>query len=124
MSGETLKVDLPPGPESSARARRAVREICGGTRVDLDAVVLCASEIVTNALLHGRPPIQLEIRAAPDSVWVAVHDAGDGTVEPRRPATADTSSGRGLQILETVASRWGTSSRGEGKTIWFECDTK
>ena len=88
--------------------------------VEISDVVLCASELVTNAFLHGKPPIELEIRVATDSVWVAVHDSGEATVTPRVPATPDTSSGRGLQIVETLASRWGTSNHGEGKTIWFE----
>ncbi|MBW3536227.1 MAG: ATP-binding protein [Actinobacteria bacterium] len=117
-----MKVDLPPGPGSSAEARKALRRICQGAPVDLEHLVLCASELVTNAFLHGQPPVELEIRVGPKSVWVAVHDAGSGAVELRRPATPDTSAGRGLHIVEAVASRWGSSAHERGNTTWFEIE--
>jgi anti-sigma regulatory factor (Ser/Thr protein kinase) len=115
-----VRVVLPDGPETSAAARAALREACRDSSVDLDDVLLCASELVTNALLHGLPPIELEVRAEADRVWVAVHDAGRGGVEPRRTVTVDTSAGRGLHIVDSLAARWGSSYEGGTNTIWFE----
>lgn len=119
---EPLKIALPAGPDSSGEARRALRQICQGAPVDVDDVVLCAAELVTNAFLHGRPPFELEVRVDRESVWVAVHDAGSGTIEARQPATPDTSAGRGLHIVDALASRWGTTAEEGANTIWFEMD--
>lgn len=117
-----MKMLLPSGPETSAAARAALRDACRDSDVDLDDVLLCASELVTNALLHGLPPIELELRVSRDRVWVAVHDAGRGGVEPRRTVTADTSAGRGLHIVDCLAARWGSSYESGTNTIWFEVD--
>lgn len=120
MKPTPVRLTLPPDPSGAAQARQAVREACEGLPVDTEAAALCASELVTNALLHGRPPIELEVRRSPDSLWVGVHDAGGGLVERRRSATPTTTAGRGLHIVESMASRWGTSPRAGGKTAWFE----
>jgi anti-sigma regulatory factor (Ser/Thr protein kinase) len=116
-----VKIDLPADPSAVAVARRRVREACQGLDIDIDDVVLCASELVTNALLHGDPPIELEVNTSPAAIRVAVHDCGGGTVELRRAALAGT-AGRGLHIIESIASRWGTNPRRGGKTTWFELE--
>jgi anti-sigma regulatory factor (Ser/Thr protein kinase) len=93
---------------------------------ELDAAVLLASELVTNAVRHGRPDITLSIRTTPDTLRVAVHDQGaaftSGTAELVLP-TQD--SGRGLIIVAALATTWGVapSEDPQGKSVWFELRT-
>jgi anti-sigma regulatory factor (Ser/Thr protein kinase) len=103
-------------------ARRLVADVLGAYPSGLvdDALVL-ASELVTNAVRHGRADIELRIRADNDTVRVEVSDASP---EPPRlvPAQTLTETGRGLLILAAIATAWGTEPRpdGTGKTVWFE----
>ncbi|WP_211348712.1 ATP-binding protein [Nocardioides litoris] len=121
--------------------------------IDRDDLVECAemavSEVVTNALLHGAPPIQVRVRGTREHPRVEV---SDGSVEP--PAlpdlpghsvgsAADDDShdllglddlddldldgvedmlltfGRGLSIVARAADAWGAEIEPDGKTVWF-----
>ena len=81
-----------------------------------DAVLL-VSELVSNAILHGRPPIELRLRRTAEHVLVEVDDGA--TVLPRklRP-TPDDEHGRGLLIASLLADRWGTRPLRDGKSVW------
>ncbi|NYO26435.1 ATP-binding protein, partial [Salmonella enterica] len=81
-----------------------------------DAVLL-VSELVSNAILHGRPPIELRLRRAARDLLVEVDDGA--TVLPRklRP-TPDDEHGRGLVIASLLADRWGTRPLRDGKSVW------
>jgi anti-sigma regulatory factor (Ser/Thr protein kinase) len=81
-----------------------------------DAVLL-VSELVSNAILHGRPPIELRLRRTAEHVLVEVDDGA--TVLPRklRP-TPDDEHGRGLVIASLLADRWGTRPLRDGKSVW------
>ena len=81
-----------------------------------DAVLL-VSELVSNAILHGRPPIELRLRRTDEHVLVEVDDGA--TVLPRklRP-TPDDEHGRGLLIASLLADRWGTRPLRDGKSVW------
>jgi two-component sensor histidine kinase len=90
----------------------------------LDDALLLTSELVTNAVRHGAGEITCRLWPGPDVLRLEVSDAS-ATIprEVDRGLRAD--SGRGLQIVATVASRWGAvPAPGEGgKTVWFEIDT-
>ena len=81
-----------------------------------DAVLL-VSELVSNAILHGRPPIELRLRQTAEQVLVEVDDGA--TVLPRklRP-TPDDEHGRGLVIAALLSDRWGTRPLRDGKSVW------
>ena len=81
------------------------------------ALELLASELVTNAVLHGSPPIWLSIECSVHVLRVAVHD-GDGT-KPARP----TPDGLGLMIVDKVSHDWGTDLTLAGKTVWCRLPT-
>src|SRR5688572_19913370 len=92
-------------------ARRAVTDRLGDTvDVDqLDRIVLCTSEIVTNAIEHGAPPIELRIEHDDDVVRVEVEDTSP--LLPRRNDPPPTSiRGRGLLIVERCADGWGVEA--------------
>lgn len=87
----------------------------------LDDIVLCASELATNALLHGVPAgrgFLLRMRLCGGAVLrVEVHDSGGGV--PRVADVADE-GGRGLLLVGAVADKWGVGERDPGKVVWCE----
>lgn len=90
-----------------------------------DDVLLCVSELATNALLHGVPPgreYRLHLSLGEGGLLrVEVHDSGDG--EPRVPvqdAAAEEECGRGLLLVSALADKWGVGERNPGKIVWCE----
>lgn len=111
--------------------RRAAEEWGLGERVD--DVVLCASELATNAVLHGVPAgrgylVRVERAESAAGLRIEVHDSGDGRDEVRPasgqecPTEDETGgeSGRGLIIVNAFADRWGVAVRQPGKIVWCE----
>jgi signal transduction histidine kinase/CheY-like chemotaxis protein len=78
---------------------------------------LLVSELVTNAILHGRPPVRLSLTHLGDEVLVEVDDGFARTPYRRRPGP-DEEHGRGLRILAMLARRSGVSVGPNGKTVW------
>jgi GAF domain-containing protein len=107
--------------DAASRARRFVLDALTEWNLpDLaDDAVLAASELVTNAVLHGGPPVELRLATVPGGVRV---EARDGSrVSPVRPLpTADTMTGRGIALVEAVSARWGIDQLPEGKAVWCE----
>jgi anti-sigma regulatory factor (Ser/Thr protein kinase) len=113
---------LPAEPAAVREARSVVRLSLQLTDEDLvDLVVLLADEVVTNAVVHGAGPIDLAVDANEERVKVMVGDRSEARPLPRR-APRYGEGGRGLAIVEAVASRWGVSATEVGKSVWFEID--
>ncbi len=111
---------LSASPAAPSLARRYLRRwACPEHLTDPGDALLLASELVTNALLHGAPPIELEMRCAGDRTIVRVTDFGDPPILRRTPPAADALSGRGLRLLEALAIDWGVDHHTLGKTFWF-----
>ncbi|WP_145908175.1 SpoIIE family protein phosphatase [Kitasatospora viridis] len=111
---------LPPEPTSVAKARELA---CGwllvrGLEELVDTTELLVSELVTNALKHGRGDIRL--RLLKDTTMVCeVWD--DGYAQPRQRRAQETDEGgRGLQLVSLLAERWGSRRTPHGKIVWFE----
>ena len=116
------ELTLPATLTSVRRARRFVREHCVdfGVSVDVcDEVLLLASELVTNAILHGRSEVRVEVACVDFHVRITVHDENS-----RRPVMVsqdpDALDGRGLALVAALASSWGVDDEVEGKAVWFE----
>jgi hypothetical protein len=77
--------------------------------------------VVSNALLHGLPPVNLLARLTGDALRVEVADGHTARGSPQLPSASAT-SGRGLAIVDTVVDRWGFESRRGGKAMWMEFD--
>ena len=118
----TTSIDLPPSLDAAAFARHYLAEHADGLDPDLvyDAQLLL-TELVANAVTHGRPDITLQLRLEPPGIGVRVHDGGDAQFVVPRDAAPDQPSGRGLRIVSMLASEWGveTSAGTPGKTVWF-----
>jgi anti-sigma regulatory factor (Ser/Thr protein kinase) len=118
-----VRTMLNPHPTSVGAARRFVRDVLMSRQIDdgvVDTVELLTSEVVTNAIVHGRSGPQLVVEIGEDVVRVAVRDLSPQ--EPvRRLGRLDDISGRGVVIVEELALAWGVELvRGGGKQVWFE----
>ncbi len=102
---DAVDVALPEDLTAPGRARDTARAALERWRLPalLDAVVLAVSELVTNAVRHGRPPVRLTLRLRPDAVDVHVRDHGAGPAEPTALPDADAESGRGGAIVASLA---------------------
>ena len=117
-------VTLPDGPEGASFARRAMARAAELWRLDrelTDTALLLVSELATNAIRHGSPPVRLSLRLERDTLRVEVTDSSPALPELAHPGP-DQTGGRGLQIVQQLASAWGSqASRSRlGKTVWFE----
>jgi anti-sigma regulatory factor (Ser/Thr protein kinase) len=116
-----LSVDLPPEPASATRARQLAREqlrvACSS--VVLETVALLVTELVTNAILHARTPLTLVIETDTDRVRLRVEDSSRQQPQVRRYDT-DAVTGRGLALVERLASAWGVETTATGKVVWCE----
>ncbi|EIV91511.1 ATP-binding protein [Frankia sp. QA3] len=113
---------LPPGPDAPRQARRRLTADLTGSGVPAEVtetVLLLATELVTNAVLHGHGEPVLEIRTTERLVWVGVRDPDHHP--PRvRHVDAESLGGRGLHLVEALAEDWGAARvPGDGKTVWF-----
>ena len=114
-----------PRTATVAEARRWARSIL--TAWDADdlewELSQLLTEVVTNAVLHAGTTLRvvLEQDAVSDRLRCEVTDGSP--VRPRvRRHSAEATTGRGLQLLESVATSWGVQPVGAGKTVWFELD--
>ena len=107
---------------SAGQARRFVDEVLGRWRCDalLDDVQLLVSELVTNAVVHAGSDVEVAVRLLSDAVRIEVVDREPMyDLEPTVPRR-DAESGRGLLLVETLASAWGVEPIEGGKAVWFE----
>lgn len=122
IDSEFMVEQFPPVPESPAAARHLVTETleawgkAPATTTDAELIV---SELATNAVVHGGSTLAVSVVRLKHGVRLEVTDSGSGT--PRRAlADVTASSGRGLAIVDAIASRWGVDYRPDGKTVWAE----
>jgi anti-anti-sigma regulatory factor len=115
----TRRERIDPDRNAPGVARSAVAEFCHGLGVrDHDAAQLVASELVTNAVIHARTSIDLTLRFLPPLLHIAVRDRAGGI--PRITGIIDESSesGRGLVLVDALATRWGSFVPHGGKVVW------
>jgi two-component sensor histidine kinase len=78
---------------------------------------LVVTELVSNAIRHGLPPYQLELRSIAGAIRVEVFDGLPLRSQPRTPTEP---GGFGLDIVNACASQWGADALLTGKIIWVE----
>ena len=116
----THHLHLEPLPRLVSTAGAFVREHAPPLAPETaDVLVLLTSELVTNAVLHGRSEVCLEVEASSARLRVSVLDENS-----RRPVEVaedpDALDGRGLALVGALAVRWGVEERSLGKAVWFE----
>ena len=115
-----LALNLPPDMSAPGRARAAAkRHLAGEVSPDrLGELFLVISELVSNALVHGRGQVVFRLQLDEGIVRGEVIDQGGGFEHEIRGRGLDDVSGRGLFLVEALTNRWGVH---EGTThVWFE----
>jgi anti-sigma regulatory factor (Ser/Thr protein kinase) len=98
-------------------------KMCDGLPTAIvDAAQLLVSELVTNAVDHGEGPIRLQISRHRGTLRVEVSDTGAQFAPLTTTPDPQAIGGRGLFLLEALATKWGTipADRHGPKTLWFE----
>jgi two-component sensor histidine kinase len=114
---------LVPDVSSPRRARSFVRRVLRDHELVADSAVLMVSELATNAVLHARTDFAVRVlltRSDGESiVRVEVEDANE---RPPMigPTPTEATSGRGLQLVQRMATAWGVEPSHQGKVLWFE----
>lgn len=114
----TYEADL-ASPAMARHDLRTALEASGTGGVDV--VELLTSELVTNAVRHAHSTARVAAELLGNRVRVSVTDDGPGAPTPGRPSP-DAESGRGLELVDALALRWGVVPLDVGKTVWFEVD--
>lgn len=128
-----VQLEVGPDPAEVGRARRWARSRLVGSGIGVDeplaeTLILLISELVTNAVVHTGCPAVLRMlfggagsSGAAGTVRVEVADASD-CPPLQRHAEGDDTGGRGLELVDGLADRWGWLPEGTGKQIWCEVD--
>lgn len=119
-------LSLPAASRSVGQARAFVRVVLGPNHERIDDAELLTSELVTNAVKHAHSEVVLTVELG-DGIRIEVDDrmAPTGVVARRLEdppeVPADEPGGRGLLLVNAIASRHGVEpGPGGGKTVWFE----
>lgn len=133
MSIPTLlgSLTIPGQPENVRTARKFVARTLGASHSCTDTAVLLASELIANSLRHSRSGngghITIHLIAVPGGIRIEVADQGGastpvlGFARSREPDLAELAeNGRGLELVDALASRWGCGNDATGTVTWFE----
>jgi anti-sigma regulatory factor (Ser/Thr protein kinase) len=118
-----IEIHLPADASAARIARRAVQALLGDAEMQqVRDALLVTSEIVTNATVHAGGATSMAATYDCAEVFhVEVTDASKA--RPRRVDPALTNAGRGglgMQLLDSIASRWGVRATPVGKIVWAE----
>ncbi len=102
-------------------ARSFVRKLLEGWGIDQQAIedaALLVTEVVTNAVIHAKTPMTLEVLRYDGRIWFEVSDLDGHQVTQREP-TERESTGRGMHLVDSLASDWDVIYGEKGKTVRF-----
>ncbi|KAB1141775.1 ATP-binding protein [Streptomyces luteolifulvus] len=124
--GDDVYWPLDHNPRAPSQARRLIRDQLTRWGLDeqADIAELLATELVTNALMHARGPIRLSLSRSllKGALRCGISDASPLPPRPRH-TQYDEEHGRGLHLVDELATRWGSRHLADGKTVWFELRT-
>jgi hypothetical protein len=111
-------------PSAAEESRRIVADALASWALDLDVGVVqsCTSELVTNALRHGKSPLHLVIQHWTDAVQIVVIDGSEEHEGHPDVGPYGEISIR-LRIVQSLAANWGVEQVSAGTAAWFGVDT-
>lgn len=111
---------FPEQPESVPEARRFATDVLQDVTPEIRATVeLLVSELATNCIRHTDSSFELTVIQLRHEIRVEATDYDAGKPTMRSPKPTDP-SGRGLRIVDALATAWGVEHRSaQGKTVWF-----
>lgn len=112
---------LPALTTSAKRARDLSTDRCRAWGVAglADDVALVVTELVSNAIRHAGTEVQLRLVPLPHGVRLEVADGSTRPLRPR-PLKQDAEGGRGLVLVDALATRYGVEADATGKRVWAE----
>lgn len=124
----SLVIPLPICPDSASRARHALQQVLFARGIGGEArddVLLIMSELVTNAIRHGRPldsdgTVHVDWKVSDRGVAIEVTDGGEGLPLPAA-LTGHGEGGRGLAIVDALATHWGVAHATTSATTVWAC---
>jgi anti-sigma regulatory factor (Ser/Thr protein kinase) len=122
VASVSARIDLPPVPASVTLARRLVRDLLHSWAApqDREDAQLLVTELVANVVDHASGDVlTLELELA--GAWLRIAVVDGSAVRPvvRQLSTAQQ-RGRGMQLVASIADRWGVEDHDGGKRVWFE----
>jgi anti-sigma regulatory factor (Ser/Thr protein kinase) len=115
--------DVPPDPAAVAHARRFLRNTMDDWDIGeetTDAAELCLSELVTNAVIHAHSGCSVRVLVEQGILTTTVRDNGAPTAGALEHADDPLRvHGRGLELVDVLATRWGSELNTVGTTVWF-----
>lgn len=119
------RVALPGDERSQSLARSVVLDALAevGLRHLADEAAIATTELAANGLLTTGTAMELQVDAGPDGLTVTLSDPVPSPLTPRNTPAEAGDVVQGLNLIDTVASSWGTSHDRHGKSIWFRLDT-
>ena len=119
----TATLELPPAAASVRDGRRFITSVLEtwGMPELIETAALLTSELLTNSVLYARTDIILTLSRHDDGVEIVVRDGSRAAPRRRRHPT-DATTGRGLELLERLASSWEVSLDDDGKSVRFVVD--
>lgn len=114
-------IALLPEPRSAGDARHFVEDHVRHVLPDdlTEVAVLLTSELVTNVIVHARTPMRLHVDLVDQALRVAIADEAP-RAPVRRAIEGTRLTGRGMHLVEALATDWGVEPTPDGKTVWFE----
>ncbi|MFI1353319.1 ATP-binding protein [Streptomyces sp. NPDC020898] len=114
-------------PEEVAGLRRVVRVHLGLWGLDevVDAAQLCVSELVSNVITHVGPgtPTTLAVSMKGTRLRIEVHDPDTRALPTLLSEDANSETGRGMELITSMADRWGVQLLADQKVTWCELAT-
>ncbi len=118
---EAASWDATPGTPRRARAFvEGIVRRCDQPQL-VPTATLLTSEVVTNAVLYAGGVVEVRVACGQDRMRVEVRDSSRELPVTGDPAQA-TTGGRGLHLVDALATAWGARGDGSGKVVWFELD--
>jgi anti-sigma regulatory factor (Ser/Thr protein kinase) len=115
-----IELEMTPDGPRSARAFLSDALLAWDQEGHADTAALLVSELVTNAIVHGRSAVQLRVAMLESTIRVEVNDRS-----VQAPSLVESSpsepGGYGLPLVDSLADQWGYEMiPGDGKRVWFE----
>lgn len=121
MEPSTIRFGIHPSTAGIGPARDRLRQALQACIAPVELVgdaELVLTELVTNAIQHATPPIDVELRMEDECLTVEVSDHSPGMPPCLQPPDMGRIGGWGLAILASVTEAWGFTSHQEHKVVW------
>jgi anti-anti-sigma regulatory factor len=120
LPGPVLRQSLPAAPVAAQMGRQFVRAACTWLRRAglIPGAEVIVTELVSNGIRHARTPMELTVSARRQHVYVAVRDYNAQLPSRLVDVSDEKDGGRGLLLVESLATAWGSTPTHDGKVVW------